>query len=171
MKTLLLLRHAKSSWDEPSLDDFDRPLSARGRRDAPRIGRWIAEHELAPDLALVSPARRTRETWSLVEPELGKGDVRVEFDPALYLASPAEMLTAVRAAPEAAERLLVLAHNPGTQALALLLSSGDEAARRAMHAKFPTAALAVLDFDVDRWLDAGPGGARLRAFVRPRDLP
>jgi phosphohistidine phosphatase len=166
---LLLLRHAKSSWDKPAADDLDRPLAPRGRRTAPLIAAEMARRGWVPELVLCSPARRTRETWDLVAPALGP--VPVTYDPGLYLAAPAALLRLVRAtAPEVA-CLLVIGHNPGLQELALLLAdpaSGDSLGR--LRAKLPTAALAVLGQSGGPWSAVAAGGLRLQAFVTPGDL-
>lgn len=170
MKTLLLLRHAKSDWADPGLDDFDRPLNPRGERAAPLIGRYIARKGGAPDLALVSAAARTQQTWALVA---------AAFDPAppvkrqrgLYLATPAKLLAAIRRVPDDVERLLVLSHNPGMAMLAAdLCASGKKKALATMAEKFPTAALAEIHCAIDRWADIAAGCGDLRRFVRPRDL-
>lgn len=168
MKTIALLRHAKSSWDDPGLDDFDRPLNARGQAAAQRMGREIRALALEFDLALVSPARRAAETFELVGREL---DVEWRFEPRLYLASPAEMLGMVSEVADAVTRLLLVGHNPGTHELALRLIEGDPSpAARLLDAKFPTGALAEIALPVERWEDAGDSRGSLTRFVRPRDL-
>ncbi len=169
-RSLLLLRHAKSSWDDPSLDNFDRPLAKRGREAAPRIAREMARRGWQPDHALVSPALRTRQTWELVA-EILPGGISHDFVPAIYEAPAARILEAIRAAPEDATCLLVVGHNPGLEELvASLVGSGSDAhAKARMRAKFPTAALAVFDVEAE-WRALGPGGARLVAFARPTDM-
>ena len=169
MKTLLLLRHAKSSWDSPGGRDFDRPLAPRGRRTAPLIGGHLRDRQLLPDLVLCSTARRARETYDLMVPAVG--GAAIQFEQALYLASPAMLLRLVQATPPAIERLLVVGHNPGLQQFAALLAgTGDAAARERVQAKFPTAGLAVLTFPVAGWNEIAPGAGRLESFVAPRDL-
>jgi phosphohistidine phosphatase len=170
MKTLILMRHAKSAWDDPHQKDIDRPLSSRGKKSAPRMGAWLAAENHRPDVVLCSTAQRTRETLELLRPHLPEG-VKVELSRVLYIAAPREMLTEIAKVPAAAETVMLLGHNPGTASLAgLLAGSGDEHALGDMHAKFPTAALAVLGFDVAKWSDVAPGNGRLLAFIRPRDL-
>lgn len=170
MKTLILMRHAKSAWGDPHQKDIDRPLNDRGRKSAPLMGTWLAAEGYNPDVVLCSAAQRTRETLDLMRPHLPERAV-VEYVRALYLAAPREMLTEVGKVPATAETLMLLGHNPGMASLAgLLADGGDEKALAALHAKFPTAAIAVLGFDVARWSDVGPGGGTLRAFMRPRDL-
>ena len=171
MKTLLILRHAKSSWANPGLDDFDRPLNKRGREAAPLMADYLTAQGLSPDLVLCSAARRTLETWDLVsrrlEPEPPVKQLR-----SLYLASSTRILQAVQRAPGDAARILVIGHNPGMERLAAQLagpgSSGP--ALDDLQTKFPTAALAVMTADVAGWRDLAFGRARLTAFVKPRDL-
>lgn len=168
MKQLLLLRHAKSSWDDPGLADFERPLGGRGLKTAPLIGRELARRGWLPDLALVSPALRTRDTWRLVAAELPR-HVPAEFAEELYEASAAAILARIQQAK--ASSLLVIGHNPGLQHLALRLAGAgsDEGVFKKIEAKFPTAALARFMVD-DGWTDLAFGGARLTHFTRPRDL-
>lgn len=169
-KTLLLLRHAKSSWDDDDLDDFDRPLAGRGREAAPRIGREMARHGWIPDLALVSPALRTRQTFALIALELSRPP-EIVLDRAIYEAPAARILAVLRTVPEEAATLLVVGHNPGLEDLTKTLASraGDPDALARLGEKFPTAALACLACD-GAWSDLGPGKARLLAFVTPRLL-
>lgn len=173
-KTLLLLRHAKSGWDDPTLDDFDRPLNARGRKAAPRIGVYIRDTNLIPDLVLCSAARRAKDTWALVHEAMGD-EAEVKLMKSLYLASPSRFLRAIHRVPGRIQRLLVIAHNPGIHELAIRFQgdSIDERTRilsNEMRAKFPTAALAILTFNTGSWSDVTYGQARLQDFVRPRQL-
>lgn len=160
--TLILTRHAKSSWDDPAIDDFDRPLNRRGRRDAPRIGRWLSENGVFPEHALCSPAARARETLAAIAPK-----IPTFFMDELYMAPPSVIGRVIRAAPP--ERLILIAHNPGIGEFA-----AQYAAELPDHPRFfdyPTAATTVLDFDIERWADLKPGTGRVRAFVTPHDLP
>lgn len=170
MKRLLLLRHAKSAWPE-GVADHDRPLGDRGRRDAPRMGAHMADAGLLPDLAMVSSARRTQETWALLAPAFGAGcDARTVAS--IYEAEPAAILSAIRDAPPESATLLVIGHNPGFEDLAALLApSGDPDSVSRIRMKYPTAALAVIDCDVAAWVDVAPGRGLLKAFVTPRMLP
>jgi phosphohistidine phosphatase len=165
MKTLFLLRHAKSSWDDPVLDDFDRPLSDRGRKAAPMIGRYIAKRGWQPDLALVSPAIRARDTWQLVAPELA-APAETRFEPAIYMAEPEVLLDLLRQS-DTPGSVILIGHNPGLEQLGALLAGpqSEPQARARMAEKFPTAALARFDIAT-----LEPGGAALTDFVRPRDL-
>ncbi|MEZ4414338.1 MAG: histidine phosphatase family protein [Gemmatimonadota bacterium] len=170
MRRLLLLRHAKSSWDDASLDDFERPLAARGRNDAPRMARYLWENDLLPDVALCSPARRAAETWEAVAPLLG-GRVPVEYDRSLYMAAPSTLLRLVQSQPLEHSSVLVLGHNPGLEEAACrLVVDGSERDLERMTLKYPTCALAVIDFPCELWGEVDWGQGRLQRFVRPRDL-
>lgn len=171
MKTLLLLRHAKSSWDDPDLSDFARPLAPRGEKAAPLIAKYMAQKCPAPGLVLCSGARRTVQTWELVSGRLG-ADLPVKFQRGLYLAPPSRLLAAIRRVPDDVDCLLMIGHNPGTEHLAARLSgpASDDKAFVRMMEKFPTAALAQIEFDLPAWPAVGDGTGRLRRFVRPRDL-
>ncbi len=170
MRRLLLLRHAKSDPAAAGQRDKDRPLNARGRDAAALMGGYLERHRLAPDRALASTAVRTRETWILLAQALAR-PVAVEFDERLYAAPPEAILDVIRASPPAAQALIVVGHNPGLQALAAALAgAGDSAARRRMAEKFPTTALAVIDFAVDDWAALRPGRGRLAHFIDPRAL-
>ena len=161
MPVLTLLRHAKSSWDDPVERDFDRPLNGRGRRAAARMGRYLREEALIFDRVVASPALRVRQTIEGVEDGLG-GKLGAVFDARVYLATPAALLEI--AGSGAAARLLIVGHNPGLEELLQLLAApGDPVAAEALD-KYPTATLAELTGD---WV---PAGAAVTRFVRPRDL-
>ncbi|MBZ9884311.1 histidine phosphatase family protein [Mesorhizobium sp. CA10] len=168
LRQLLILRHAKSSRDDPKLEDFDRPLAARGLKTAPLMGRELAQRGWLPDLALVSPALRTRDTWRLVAAELPK-NVPAQFADELYEAAAGAILARVRQAKAAS--LIVIGHNPGLQHFVLRLAGPgtDGSVFKKIEAKFPTAALVRFTLDKD-WADLDFRGARLTHFVRPKDL-
>jgi phosphohistidine phosphatase len=168
LRRLLLLRHAKSAWPE-GVPDFDRPLAPRGRKAAKRIGGYLTVERLAPDLALVSPARRARETWDRVRSHLGLIGERSEAR--LYEASAGSLLAIVRETEPEVGALLIVGHNPGLEELAKLLAgSGSDKARARLMRKYPTASLAVLDFDVETWREVEVGLGRLSRFITPRSL-
>lgn len=170
MRTLFLLRHAKSSWDNPSLRDFDRPLAERGRRAAPAMGQYMRREGLVPELVLCSTARRAQETWALMESAL-EPRPEVTHTDLLYGASAGGMLDEVRAHGGAAPTVMLVGHNPGMEDLAVALAgSGSERLLRRLRRKYPTAALAIIDFDMPTWSDVRPGAGTLRRFVRPKDL-
>ena len=170
MKTLFLLRHAKSSWSEPGLADFDRPLNERGRRAAPLIARHLVRGGPLPDLILCSAARRTRETLALMLPDLAR-DITVRIESGLYGADAATLLRRLQRVDTAVECVLLIAHNPGIEDLAAgICGGGPEPMRRRMDEKFPTAALAAFALDAARWSSLREGAATLTDFVLPRDL-
>jgi len=170
MLTLCLLRHAKSDWGDASLDDFDRPLAKRGQNAAPRMGAYMAEHGIAPELILCSRAVRARQTLDLVLPCLAGGPT-VVYEQDLYLAPPSVLLARLRKVVAKIRRVLIVGHDPGMQALAVeLAGAGDPRMLQAIAAKFPTAALAVFTFKARDWGKVGPGKGRLDAFVTPKML-
>ena len=170
MLTLSLLRHAKSSWDDDSLEDFDRPLAERGIEAAPRMAEFMKRKGLLPDLVLCSAAKRTRETLDLVLPILG-GAPEIVHERKLYLASPAVMLAKLRKVKEGIAHVLMIGHNPSHHALALdLVGKGKAADITALAEKFPTAGLAVIDFDLTRWADVKTATGKLRLFMTPKRL-
>ena len=179
-RKLVLLRHAKSAW--PDVPDHERPLGPRGQRDAPVMGRWLRAAGHVPDQVLCSTARRARQTWQLAQAGLG-ATPPASFDDGVYEGSAAQLLDLIRRAPPAPRTLLVIGHGPGIPELALALTAATPAARGGaaghaataamlgrMRAKFPTAAIAVLEF-AGNWDQLAPGTARLTSFVTPRDLP
>lgn len=165
-RTLLLLRHAKSSWTDPGIDDFDRPLSPRGQRAAGDIARVLAGMATQPTLVICSAARRTRETLEGIRRGL-TGRPETRFERSLYLADPDHLARVVRGLPDIGCAMLI-GHNPGLHELAVMLA-GDGGLRRRLAEHFPTGALAALTFRGE-WRAAGPGSGHLAAFVVPRDL-
>jgi phosphohistidine phosphatase len=163
----MLLRHAKSDW--PDLPDRDRPLAKRGRRDAPVIGRWLHEAGYRPEIVICSAALRTRQTWDLVAPKLG-GSPSVTFEPRAYAASALTLLYLVRELPADCQAALLIGHNPGVSELAstLIESAGDDTPGTP-GLRFPTAAVAVLEFSGD-WAGLSLARARLVAYTTPADL-
>jgi phosphohistidine phosphatase len=168
MKTLYLLRHAKSSRDDLALSDRERALSKRGARASRAIGRYMRRHGWRPDHVLCSPARRTRETLNQVLEELG-ATPPVNLEEAVYLADRETLLECLRGVPERAQSLLVVGHDPGLSALALWLA-GSGAALGRVAAKFPTGALAVIEIERAEWHSLVKGCGRLTAFITPRAL-
>jgi phosphohistidine phosphatase len=170
MHQLLLLRHAKSSWDEPKLADRDRPLNKRGRRAAVRMREAMIGLGLVPDVVLVSPSRRTLDTLAALEP--WDETPLVEHLETLYLATVQQLLAALRGMSETVRSAMVIGHNPGMHELAARLagaSTADETTGR-LTAGFPTAALA--EFSVaTRWEQLDAAGTRLVRFLTPKDLP
>jgi phosphohistidine phosphatase len=174
VKRLLLLRHAKSAPGDARASDAQRALNERGRADAPRMGGVMHRSRYVPDLVLCSSAKRTVETWQRLAPELESAP-EPSFLDSLYLAAFKSILKIVRSASDSATVALVIGHNPGLEECAVALArpavTPEEHERRtALETKFPTCALAVLDFDVAHWRDIAPGGGALTDFVRPKDL-
>jgi phosphohistidine phosphatase len=167
MKRLYLLRHAKSSWDDPALADHDRPLAPRGRRAAKVIAKHLGRKGISPELVLCSSSRRTRQTLKRLAPGLGKNaDVRIE--PELYAAPARDLLDVLQKVPDEVESVLLIGHNPGIQDLALSLAgAGSEIPR--LRSKFPTAALATLELN-GTWRELAPGSAELVSLVKPNEL-
>jgi phosphohistidine phosphatase len=164
---LYLLRHAKSSWDDPGLEDHERPLAPRGRRAVAVLAEHVRSAGITPDLVLCSSARRTQETLEGVDPA---GERVIE--PVLYLASPGELLARLQELPESIGSAMLVGHNPAVQVLSLRLADPEtshEAELADIQRKFPTGGLATLTF-AGSWRDLAPGGARLVAYVRPKQL-
>jgi phosphohistidine phosphatase len=169
MKTLTLLRHAKSGWDDPVARDFDRPLNPKGQRAAAMVGRHMKSLGLVFDHVVASPAVRVVETIEQVGHGYGS-ELAPAWDPRIYLASAATLLDVVHDLPAGAGHVLLAGHNPGLEELVLLLVPDGGALRDEVEIKFPTATLAEMTFETDRWGDVQSGGAVLTRFVRPRDL-
>jgi phosphohistidine phosphatase len=170
MKTLFLLRHAKSSWDEGTIEDFDRPLARRGRAAAKALGVLLTEKSWQPAQILCSSAKRTRETLERIERHLS-ATVPTRFEKGLYMAEAPALLRRLRRLNDQIASVMVIGHNPGLENLAhLLAGGGPDDLRRLMTEKFPTGALAVVTAGIDHWTELKPGCGSLEAFVRPRDL-
>jgi phosphohistidine phosphatase len=172
MRHLLVMRHAKSAW--PQVADHERPLAGRGRRAAPRMGGWLREERLFPDLVVCSTARRARETWELAAGTLGTAPP-VAYEDRLYGATGQELLAVARQTPPPVKVLLLVGHDPGVLELTLLLgrpavTSTDERLLARAETKFPTGAVAVLECSRD-WARLNEAGAHLISFVVPRELP
>ena len=170
MKRLLLLRHAKSDWKDYTLADFDRPLSPRGRKAAPRIAVWMRDHDLVPDRVLCSAARRTSETWERMAPALGDG-VPVLHRRALYHALSQAILGQLIKQDDTANTIAVVGHNPGIAEFAYRYSVfGNQKRIARLRRKYPTGALAVLSFRIDKWADLPGARGTLEHYVRPKQL-
>jgi phosphohistidine phosphatase len=164
-KQLYVLRHAKSSWEDPGLDDHERPLAPRGRSALKVLTAYIDEASVRPDLVLCSSSRRTRETLEGVAPT---GEHVIE--PELYAAGPGALLDRLQLVPEEARAVMLIGHNPGVHVLVLRLAADEADGQLAeVRRKFPTGALATLSFE-GSWSELAPGSARLTAFVRPKQL-
>lgn len=162
MRILTLFRHAKSSWDYPELPDFERPLNARGRRDAPAMAARLKKLPPRPDLLLSSPALRALTTARMVAEGLGMAPEEVAVNARIYEASADALLRVVRELDDAHRHVVLFGHNPGISAGAHLLAECD-------FDEMPTAAAARIEFEVKTWRDVAPGAGSLAAFLRPKD--
>jgi phosphohistidine phosphatase len=171
MRMLSILRHAKSSWDDAALADFERPLASRGRDAAPLMGRHMRAIGIAPELVLCSPAVRTRETARLALKELGDHRAPVTYDGTIYEATADVLMSALRAVPRHVGHVLMIGHNPGLQTLILSLTGGRlEGPYAAIADKLPTAALVVIELAIEDWARIGHGCGTVRHFATPRLL-
>ncbi len=161
MKKLLLLRHAKSDWGDASLPDFERPLNERGRRAAPLIGRFMREQELHPQLVIASPAQRTMETASLVIAASGI-EAEMRYDERIYEAQVGNLLQVISEIDDRKTEVLLVGHNPGVESLIEYLTGETR--------RVPTAALASITLDVERWREASARGGHLEWFVKAKEL-
>jgi phosphohistidine phosphatase len=170
MLTLCLLRHAKSSWEDASMQDFDRPLARRGEEAAPRMGAYMAAEGIEPQLILCSPATRARQTLDLVLPKLA-GDPSLEFEDGLYLASSSGLLARIRKVRANVKCLMLVGHDPGMHGLAVeLAGQGRPEDLHRLANKFPTAGLAVITFGLAHWSQVKPKAGELATFTSPRRL-
>ncbi|MFI9650355.1 SixA phosphatase family protein [Streptomyces sp. NPDC052040] len=169
LRRLVVLRHAKSAWPE-DVDDHDRPLAPRGRRDAPAVGHALAEADCLPDLALCSTALRARQTWQLASAQWGTPPP-VRFDPRLYAADVPGLLEVVHEVAAEVETLLLVGHNPELADLVLALAGqGLDDTLERVGTKFPTAAIAVLAAHGATWQALAPGRALLTEMTVPRGV-
>ena len=171
MIRLLLLRHAKSSWDDAELADHDRPLNKRGTNAATAMGGYIKSRKLKPDLVLCSDSVRTRATLALVLRELKGGPPPVIYSNELYLANPRDLLVRLRNIRKKTKTVMLVGHNPGMHALALkLVGGGNRKALQALAMKYPTGGLAIIDFDENDWANIKLASGDLIEFMVPRKL-
>jgi phosphohistidine phosphatase len=169
MRRLMLLRHAKSDRP-PGTADEERPLSERGAAAARLMGGYVAHHNLTPQLVLCSPSRRTRDTLAEMTPQWPT-DIAIDFDERLYLATARTLLGIIRSQAKEIAVLMVIGHNPGMhEAADQLIASGDVALRERLREKFPTSALAVIDFAVGAWPKVHDQSGRLDRFLTPRSI-
>ena len=171
MLTLSLLRHAKSSWSDPELEDHERPLAKRGAKAVPAVAKFMRHEKLRPQLVLCSDAMRTRATLALLIAELGPPTPQIVYENALYLASPETIRAAIAQIDTGETHVLVVGHNPGLHALALeLVGEGDRKMLGILAREFPTGALAVFSFDIASWKDLKGASGHLEHFTTPRRL-
>ena len=169
-RRILLLRHAKSAWHEPGLDDYERPLAPRGRRAAAVMGVYLRDENLVPDLVLCSGARRAKETWEVAAHELPRPP-EAEYDSDLYMASADRLLKRLRKLPATVKSVLVVGHEGGVDVLARRLTGdGSAPLRRRLGEKFPTAAMAVVAMALDDLSTLADKCGTLTRFAAPKDL-
>jgi phosphohistidine phosphatase len=171
MKTLLVLRHAKSDWDDLTIDDHERPLNERGVKSAARMGRLMRDLDMQPQHCICSTATRSRDTYTLALETLGQ-DLPVEYLKSLYTFGEGDDLEAAIAAHDGnAERLLVIAHNPAIQGFVLhTCDGGDVFGLGQIRMKYPTAGLSRIEYEMDSWADLPSTKGKLTGFWRPRDI-
>ena len=170
LRKLYLLRHAKSSWDDPDMEDLDRPLNKRGRLAARLMADYIARSRLHPALVLVSTAVRTRETWDIIEPKLEGTSAAIEDS--LYEASKGDLLHRLRKVDDHIGSVMLIGHNPGIGRLAesLVGHNGEPEVLEHMFGKFSTGALAVIELNIAHWGELEAGTGNLVTYTRPKDL-
>ncbi len=161
MKTLFILRHAKSNWQNADLSDFDRPLNERGLKTAPFMGELMKKNLFQPELILSSPAKRAEQTARLVK-ESANLDGEIQFDERIYEASPSRLLEVISEQNEQTDSLMLVGHNPGLEGLVRFLTGESE--------PMPTAALAVIDLDADKWSQIKSLTGNLRTLIRPKEV-
>jgi phosphohistidine phosphatase len=170
MRRLLLLRHAKAERSEPGTKDFARVLIDRGRKDAAKIGAYMAAHALIPDRVVLSPAARTQETWKYAANAFHPAPAAMSAE-RVYDATLHTILGVIKDTPASAHTLMVIGHNPGLHELALMLiATGDVDARERLREKLPTSGLVIVDFAFDNWSKLHPQSGRLERFVSPKTL-
>jgi phosphohistidine phosphatase len=161
MKTLYVLRHAKSSWDHPHLSDFERPLNGRGEKSAPAMGAFMREKDLVPEVIVASPAKRAKMTAQMAS-DAGSFDAEIIFDERIYGAGANSLMYIISGIGDEFESAMIVGHNPGFEMLVhALTGEGDS---------MPTAALAVIDLDIDSWGETERGSGRLRGLYLPREI-
>ena len=170
MKRLVLLRHFKSSWAEPGIDDRDRTLAPRGQRDAIAMAETMVARDLTPDRILCSPARRTRDTLALLQEQI-RCDCPIDFLEDLYSGPELDYRRIIAAEGGDSDRLMVIGHNPRIHVTAVeLIGGGRHGDLEHLEAKYPTGALAVIEFAADSWHGITEDSGQLTAFIRPRAL-
>jgi len=163
-KKILIMRHAKSSWSDEKLKDFDRPLNARGKKDAPKMGRYLKELGIAPDQIFSSPAERAKLTTLAVAKELDLNSDVIHWDEELYFGNPMAYLNAIRSAEQDSNVVMTVGHNPMSAEIMSALSF------QSFTHQVPTAALACFEADVENWKDVKQSGCKLLWIVSPKDI-
>lgn len=161
-KTLYLFRHAKSSWEDPGLSDFDRPLNKRGEKAAPLMGKVMRARDVCPSVIICSPAQRTRQTAKMALKKAGLDEAEIVFNNGLYLATAGGLIEILQKVDDLLNDAMLIGHNPGLSELVYLLTGVEEA--------FPTAALACLRLNIAHWQQVKSGCGKIEWIVRPREI-
>lgn len=161
-KTLYLFRHAKSSWDDPGLSDFDRPLTKRGDKSAPLMGKVMRARDVCPSVVICSPSKRTRQTAKMALKKAGLDEAEIVFDNGLYHATTGGLIDITKKIDDLLSTAMLIGHNPGLSELVYLLTGVEEA--------FPTAALACIRLNIAHWKDLKTGSGKMEWIVRPREI-
>lgn len=161
MKTLYIVRHAKSSWDHPKLGDIDRPLNNRGKKNAPEMGRRLAKRQIKPGMIMASPAKRARATAKMIAPELGIPSAAVQYNDLLYHGSISDILQAIRNTDDSMEDLMIFGHNPGFTTLANFLTGADID-------NIPTCGIVAINFPIEYWNEVEKVKGTLLFFDYPK---
>jgi phosphohistidine phosphatase len=161
MKTLYLMRHAKSSWKDPDLDDSDRPLNKRGKRDAPFMGKTLKKREVVPDLIVSSPAKRARKTAEAVAREIRYPETKIVWEERLYASDSASVLNVIRELDDEIQRAMLFGHNPSFLDAANLIACGEIS-------RLPTAAVVGIELDLDSWKHISAKSGKLILFEYPK---
>ena len=171
MRTLIFLRHAKSSWALPGVNDFDRPLNDRGNKAAPQMANWLASEGIKPDVIVCSSAKRTRETLAHIQPIFDQSTETI-IEPCLYLASSERLFESAAALDDRFETAMLLGHNPGLHDAALsVLTAASRRDSGEMRLRFPTCACAIVSLPIDRWSEITTDIGELNAYMTPKGLP
>ena len=171
MRTLIFLRHAKSSWALPGVDDFDRPLNDRGNNAAPKMANWLTSEGIKPDVIVCSSAKRTRETLAHIEPMFSQ-EIAAIMEPNLYLASSDQLFESAAALDDTFETAMLLGHNPGLHDAALsALTAASRRESGEMRSRFPTCACAIISLPINSWSEINTDIGELDAYMTPKGLP
>ena len=170
MRTLIFLRHAKSSWALPGVDDFDRPLNERGNKAAPKMANWLISKSIKPDVIICSSAKRTSETLAHIQPAFDQSTATI-MEPNLYLASSERLFESAAALDDTVQTAMLLGHNPGMHDAALsALTAANRRESGEMRSRFPTCACAIISLPINRWSEITTDIGELNAYMTPRGL-
>ena len=170
MKTIFLLRHAKSSWNKPELDDFERPLAPRGIKSAEKIGKYLKKEKLLPDIIYCSKAVRAKETWELVN-RIVKKKNNINYKNKLYMANFSDFLNIIKETKDNFKSLMLISHNPGIENFALEIIKNKESEKyKNIDYKYPTGALSIIKFNIKKWNEVTSSTGEIYEFIKPKEL-